>query len=737
MSKNKVLSHKLQDAVGRIEAALADRGNVTSESLLRSLTLQSDGSHVEALVEQNRDMGALLSDIVNDIDAENVGTSGDSLAEATLQSAAVRAGLILTALAGNNKAIGEYNKVAHTNFASGKGAVTMQSVYSGLGGELDFLSSEDSSANYTQQSFDNNVLNQYIPRSILFNVLATRQDRFNEGWFPSFVMAPTEAGLSITVERQEVIPFQTRGATGAKYETPRRNLADAFIDHEILGRPATKLYPTVLANGENDPYLAAVTDIATKTIKVGDFEVSTRPLVLNKDINLLGVSADPTLLQNDVLNISDELGTGGGIGELYVQFSTQTDPQDPATLVKQFVSFDMSQAPRRQFKKSGEGKDREIALQFPTRALILDKNTVVHSGSVFPSMLQLIQDQDLVVQLKVNVTGLGSLQTANVQVNVSPLEVYEVRDSSGNELSLTEDGVGKDVVELLASLQAQVKYWYPDFRRSNSNWRTVGDLIDVSSYTNTIDIQQGYPLSVISATNEEQIGAKLAGMINANRARTSNSGLTTLINYIEHLAAQTEAMKRGMTVDIAGMSRFLIRPYYDLVDVDVVERVRNRRSGELVQDICWVLVDAIRDAAYHMFMRSNYGPVLEMITGSPDTKPTIIIGCDPIVERYLNIAGDTRLLGDKFDVQVVSSQDKRMRDKIYMSFSRKQPGHIDGCGFGTFGIIPEMMQKLTVDRDNTTMQQDRILPRQQHVPVLPCAVEFDITNLSEAVNGQI
>lgn len=727
MSNKQRFSKALSAMLGRVEESLKQNAPQFQEKFYSAMTLQSDASNFDEdeLKGQQNAIAEELVTMANEVDAELI--EKDELEPLTVQSAAIKAGLMISALYGNVNAAGKYAKAGLANRLSGDNVITLQSIQYGPGGEIEVARAGD----YTQQSFDNNELGKYIPRSVLFNVLASRQDRFGEAWFPTHVMAPSESGLAITVERQEVISFATRDANGKPISIPRKSLVKAFKDHKILSRPSTELVPFVSA--ENDEFMVAESLVGNRNFPVGESNIVTRPLKIGTEVNMLGVSNSPVLLQGGVLNTTDEMAVGGGVKALYVSFSNGTDTE--------VFSFNTEMASRNQFNPAPQGKDRDIQLMMPAVTLILDKNTQLHSD-VDSTLLARIKADDLVVKMTVAVTGYGSLQTSNVVVNAAKINVVEVVNAAKESLPLA-DGVGKEIADLINGLAPQAIAWDPMFRRSNTNWRTLGDLVDVSSYSMLVDVQPGYPLAVISSTEEEQHGMKLAGIINANRARTSNSAVTTLINYVDHLGAQTEALRRGVDVDIAGQGKWLITPYHAEVNCDVVDRVRTRRSGELVQDICWVLVDAIRDAAYQMYTESQYGTVLEMVTGSPDMKPTIVIGCDPITERYLNIAGDTRLLGDKFDVQIVSTYDDRMYDNaadertLYMSFTRKQPGHLDCAGFGTFAIIPEMMQKITMDRDGTTYTQDRVIPRQMHVPVLPCAVKMTIKNLSAAVNGQI
>lgn len=710
------LTKRLDAAVSSVEETLAATGNIVPDEVSQSLYTQMGATpfDISALNDNTHSLRQSIFDAVAAIEDD------ESLSSLTMQSECINAGMMIAAVAGNSKALADYNRKA---LQPGEGTVTLQSFNVGSGGELDFMGEADRKR-FTMQSFDNNELGAYAARSVLFNIVASRQDRYSEAFFPTKAIAPSEGGLSVTIDRQEVIQFRNRPADGKAVEFPRTNLLQAYVNHNVLSRPSTALIPFAKPDGTNDAFLVPDTIIGNRALQVGTDTVQTRPLLVGKEINMLGISSHPGLLDNGMINTTDQIAAGAGIKSLYMQITDGTD-----TEVFEFALADYGNS---QFRAAPDGKDRDVLLNFRSDSLTLEPGTKTTAGVVSQLLDTALITPNLVVQLKVTVTGNGNLDLGNFEVSATDVRVARVLNAAGEELAL-DSGDGLAVVNALASLNAAVKYWDPAFRRTNTNWRTMGDLIDVSQYTEKYDILPGFPISVVSSTSEEQIGAKLAGMVNAARVRNSNNAVTTLLNYAERLDAHKEALARGGKSNVEGMGKYLIEPYYQFEDIDVVDRLAFRRSAELHVDVPSVLVDALRDAAYRMYQMSNYGIALDLSSGGAEVKPTVVIGCDPVVERYLNIIGDTRLLGDRFDVVLVSSVDARVRDRMFMTFTRQQPGHIDCLGFGTHAFIPEMIQKITTDRDGTTFVQDRVIPRSMHVPVLPIMHEFKVSKLKEAI----
>jgi hypothetical protein len=224
-------------------------------------------------------------------------------------------------------------------------------------------------------------------------------------------------------------------------------------------------------------------------------------------------------------------------------------------------------------------------------------------------------------------------------------------------------------------------------------------------------------------------------MINAARVRNSNNAITTLLNYAEQLEAYTEAMSRGVKTDILGAGRHVVRPFFFTNTINVADRVTSISSHERAEDVSRVLVDAIRDAAYRMYRDSNYGPALDLANAGTETKPVLLIGCDAVTARYLNVTADERLMGGEMDYRIVSTNDDRMEDNIFLTFTRERPGSEDGLSFGVHAYMPELIQRVTTNRGGSTAKNDRVVPRNIHVPVLPVMSRLEVLNLKEAVTN--
>lgn len=711
------LKNKLNAIAQALTIELKDLGQIAPDSLIQGAYSQ------ESLGEFRQNFDSSTSNLKGIISAafQKEGLAEEfedmSLEEEAPMKAAVIAALV------SQKALA-YHNVAMKKGTSNN-ALSLEGISDGIGGSLDIAGADT----YSQEAFEDSQLANFNVQNIIFNALASRQDTFSEAFFPTKTVPVSEGGLTVTVDRQEVIDYKVHPSNGGLLEQNRRSLIEAYKDPSVLARQGTDVVPHAAVDGANDAMFIAESLIGSTPIDVSGIAVPTRPLLIGTKINLLGLSNHPGLLDGGVLDMTDQLAPGMKLGAIYASLTDGT-----STEVLKFNTSDMF---RNQFRKSHEGRAREVALNFITETLIIDPN-VSTSANIPSALLEPIKTADVVVRLAVSISGNGDVNQGFVEVNASPFRVVEIVNANKESLSL-ETGAGKTIADLVASLKLTVEGYDLKARRSNSNWRSTGAIIDVTPYSESYAIELGYPITVLSPTDDSaqnSVGAKLAGMINGARIRNSNNAVGALLNYAEQLEAYQEALARGMKVELLGAGRHIVVPYFFTQELDVAASVENRRTGERADDAAEVIVNTIRDQAWKMYRDSNYGPALDMANGGGFTKPKLLIGVDAVTKRYLDRRADARLLGGEMDYEVVSTNDDRMEDTIVMTFTTGRPGSDNGLGFGTHAYVVELIQSVTKTLNGATAKQDRVVPRSIHVPVLPIMSVIKTKNLSAALTNK-
>lgn len=713
-TKSTSFSKKLNAAMQELDTEMRNIGNTVQTDVARGVYSQESFDHFESNVQvEAQSIVQAIGSTLGDVDP-----SLRDQASLENHEESLRAGVIAAMAAQNPTQYHQAALKAHNS----DGTMSLESLFSGAGGNLEV----DASSDYSMEAFDATELSNFTAQNIAFNILASRQDSFAEGFFPTKVVAPSEGGITITVDRQEVINYTTHGTAGTEFDVNRKNLLDAYTDAEILNRPATELVPFARTDGSTDDSFVAESLVSTVQRDISGHSVPTRPLVMGKRVNLKNLSQHPGLIDNGILDITDQIAPGMKVKTLYVSVGSG----DSAEVIPMNVEFIV----RNQFRKSHEGRGREVVLNMPAEALSLSsKDGVIRTadGSESALLKPVVTDQGLEVRVAVAVNGHGNLDTGLLEVNAGSLTVEGVFDEGGP--IAVDSGEGKAVVDLLDG--ARIVGYDLSARLSNSNWRSTGPIIDVTPYTESYAIVPGYPITVLTATEESQHGSKISGMVNAARIRNSNNAVTTLLNYEEQLEAYAEGMRRGIKYDLVGAARHVIRPFYDHRTFDVADAVVVENTHRRGEDVSHALVSIIRDMAWNMYRDSNYGPALDLATGGTDAKPTLLIGCDSVIARHLNITADERLLGGEMDYKIVQTNDSRMDGQIKLTFTRGRPGSEDGLSFGVHAYVPELIQRVTTQRNGSTAKNDRVIPRSIHVPVLPVMGAITVKNLSKATTN--
>ncbi len=290
MSSKTRVAKQIESVLNSLQAEANQQGATFSAESISAVTsnpnqmasFDADGQHI---------VNAIVDSLRDNLDSEFSSEDNESL----------RAGMVAFAASSSPAAAAEYNRQA-LKFKAGAGQLSIESISSGMGGDIT-LSDSDFSA----ESYDSTQLANFQIQNVVYNILASKQDAFSEAFFPTKTVTPGEGGITITVDRQEVIAPIEHPVTGKPLNLGRRNLLDAFQDHEVLNNPATELVPFYRGSEVDDSF---VTAIPVMNRSIAGQSVATRPLRIGKRVNLLGLSQHPGLLENGVLDQTDQIAAG-------------------------------------------------------------------------------------------------------------------------------------------------------------------------------------------------------------------------------------------------------------------------------------------------------------------------------------------------------------------------------------------------------------------------------------------
>jgi hypothetical protein len=593
------------------------------------------------------------------------------------------------------------------------------------------------------EAFDERELKAHMAYSIAFNVNAARQDEFGEAFYPTVVVSPDQAGLDVTVRRAMVMQEIRHAITGKAMDFKRINLVDAVVEPTILATDSTVLVPVRLTSGadqvENNANFAAGTNYQ-RTLADGTV-VDTGALVPNVDIDMLGIGMRTDLATQGVYDVTDSLDSRLYLENLYLTVTgAGTGASDPGSSI---IKFDVSRLPRNAWIKSTEGTDRDTYLQFTTVDLPVNKDTKDISGVVASvsggGLNWLLQAgyTDVFVRFGIQLSGSANHEVGNVRVNGATVTV------EGAFHKNVSTGVVTPVSSIeLAAIKTDITAAFLGFEayaaRTNLNRRTRGLQITTLEITERYTIPLLSPITAPAPISSNRDASDLTTLITTARIRNSNLAVTQLLNYGDTLASFALSQDRLLPVPtIEGIGRLLVRPYYFTDTIDAQNVTASVKSQDRAADVSAAIINAIRDAVYKMHNESGYQAAADALSGVAGEKPLVLIGTDAYTARHININGDTRLLGHHFDARVVTSLDKRVKGKIFVTFVRPNQQGVDPLSFGVMAWMPELAGTIQLTRNGATIKETMVQPRVRHINFLPLLIKLDVTNLAEAIADQL
>jgi hypothetical protein len=578
------------------------------------------------------------------------------------------------------------------------------------------------------ESFDVQTLNEYKEYSIAYNLLAPRQDAFGEALFPTIVGTPNQAYLKVGIERPGVWNGAQHRADGKAQAFKKQNLIEAYRDATILENEDTRLVPWPAADGSSDHLFVDPALVANSPFDVNGIEVPTRPLkFVKQDIGFLGLCQFPGLLSAGVLDQTDAIDRFVRLNELYIVVTKKSDG------TKQVVKVDTSRFTRNQFTPVREGHFKDTVLNFKTTSIKIGAKTKAVDAAAL-ELNTVLAGKSLTFSAKVN----GELNHETGVLSMSPTQFGAVSVIDANGVTLD----AADLAPILSAWEFDLVGYVLESRRTNSNRRTRGKLLDRDRHEEIFEILLQPPYSIQKANNDTE-AVDLDTLIKSTHIRISNLAVTTVLNYADFLKeacagqdeldSSTSDIYRGN--ELEGIANMVVTKFYTEVDVDLEEVVNNLTSSTRLNDISGYFVGLIRELAYTMLQRSGYKAALDLL-GSGNATPELIIATDNRLSQFIMVPGDDRTVGPNMDYRLVDTQDKRMRDIILLTFGGKTSGDINVLGFGNLIWIPELVSEMPVNRNGATIMETMVQPRFRHIVHLPIMARINVTGLDKLLRSK-
>lgn len=582
------------------------------------------------------------------------------------------------------------------------------------------------------EAYDEKENKNAVVYSVAYNMQAARQDEFGEAFFPTVVVTPDQVGFTVSIRLIQVYNEVRRQITGAVDKFEKKNIIQAVIDPNILRNDQTKIVPVY--RDESKLNFVPDTLLLPRNVLLEGETITTSALAMGKKFSLLGISQTDALLETGLQDTSDSVDTAVSLEGLYMRLPSG----DPA-VTDSVLKFNTLRLPTASFTYSVQGNYRLMNLSFTTESLLVNKAVKDVTGAVVAKLAPLVTGE-YSVRLGVQVSGSVNLELADTTAFASSVVVVRVTDKDGNELAL-DVGTGKTIADLFVG--SEMVGYELDARRTNLNRRMRGQLLDTTFYNQVYAVPLRAPITIPRplTLGDANDSSDLAALITATHIRTSNGAVDELLrvqDLLREFVNSTDSASE--TPEILGVARFLVKPFFKEETLDMVTAVDSLRSHERAADIQAVLVNKLRDLAYRMYRDSGYKAAADALAGGVSVTPTVVIGTDPVLSRYLTVSGDLRTLGDGFDVKIVSTLNKRMTGKIALTFGEfgtGKEGIPNPMHFGNMAWKPELTLVLPLHRNGGNSKELTVQPSFLHIANLPVLAIINVLGIEDVVAEKI
>ena len=562
--------------------------------------------------------------------------------------------------------------------------------------------------------------------SIVFNLLASRQDDFGELFFPTIIVSPNEVGITLAVKLFYVYNDFKRSATGALANYNRKNIIRAYADTSILKNELTRGVPVRRASGA-DANTDKFVDVALVPGWAEDLGtgvvVETAALKVDTKVDLIGISQTNELLASGLAGPTDALDSYVRLKDIFVKFTDGVDTD--------IVRIHVADLPPSTFTYAPQGNSRRMILTMDTDSVVLSAETTKVNGAPLEVLTELASHN---ARLSLNITGSAVLDKNEGVVNRGSLALTTLRTAAGG--MLVSGATFNDMAAKVAT--AEVLGYSLEFYRANSNLRQRGQLVDTQTEYRVINVPWRSPLGVLSpvgrATAEDTTA--LQTLVNTAGMRVSNDAVRALLRAQQTMASyKNVADASGNLPEMTAIGHYYVNPVYMHEVVSLPGSIDSLKSHERIKDIRAALVEKLRYMANEMYRRSEYKAAATVLTGNATSKPTVIVGTDPVLHNYLIADGDLRTLGETFDVRLVSTLADEVKGKIFISFGVFDQGRntsVNPLNFGNMLYTPEMVLNLPISRDGQTSNELTVSLRYGHFQNLPVMGVMTVTGLPES-----
>lgn len=557
--------------------------------------------------------------------------------------------------------------------------------------------------------------------SIAYQAVSLKQDAVSELFYPIFVVDPAEAAIKIDVTTTSILTPVKRSGTGAVQGNYKKSLLKELRNPASFTLDANRIYPVVRAETAANLFNPAGVSGISSTITVGDgYDITTAPVKVNTEVDLLDLSITDELLAKGTLDHTDMLNKFLGIDKLY--FSMVGADADGTEITEYFVK-DISTLPAK-FIETPNGNKYDLQLNYKNESLAFvggDLGKTDGSDTAIVKLGSLAAGH--YAKIAINIKGDANVESRLFVVNPITVSLVGVYDAAGNAVAETSTEY-TDVKAVVDTIKLDAVL--PEAYATNDNLRFKATRLDSTTNRYVYTMQRRHVLTEVVPVNGggSDVSNGITAFVNAGLSFNGLNELSNAMSIISNLSVDTE--------DFGMASEYFTRGTYS-ESFDIATIVDGKESTNRVSDVEQALRLKIKTIATKLATDSNYFRVFNAISGV-NTKPTVLIGTDLTIGSYINNFED-----DMFKYVVARSVEDSMNGVLYISFGtagKERNSAPSILNFGVCGWSPEVTLAAQTTEGGRTAYETLHIPTYRHQTILPILGRLDISGF-EAIAGKL
>lgn len=587
-----------------------------------------------------------------------------------------------------------------------------------------------------------------------YNINAAQQDEYNREFWRLRMVEAGQNGVSYSIPKLTVFRQGRMKADGSgNFYDNMRNVWDAVQNPAILEGDYIDLVPVrPEAAGAVQNMFASY---GIKDVNLFGVDVQTAPMIA-KDGSEVASFNFLEICRSNIAGVVagfegiDTIAPGAELTGLFFKHVTVVGGGNPD--VVRVFKLNTQGFPRTSYQATREGSSQEAKLEFRDAEIKVRLNTIMDldTSVLFPTMGGNGLDKAEVV-VSVKVASTINLENGVIDApNMTSARILRLLlpQSDGSTLSYNSSTISTSTTAAQAAWATLTDLFtvdnYDAFeikpRATNYSHREEGLIVHMVYRNYNMYVTPRSPLTIQSESSgtAQTKEPPIKEAYEIARIRRNNDGVTQMLGYAEYLRRSVGSIAdfdANGSRNITAMGSDLVRPYYMEDRFDVVEAYTSVQSSTKHLDVAGALTTYLEIQALKAIRDSHYTGTLQQL--HPGEKVRMIIGTDPLTANYIIRRGDSRVFGEKIEVEVVTTDVQAHYGKILMTMARANRADGDLLSSGELVVAPDFVASINPTSDgggkSAHYASHRIQPAYTFVPVLPILVDITVENLVQAI----